>query len=262
VFLWSRYGTGTGSLTWGQKWEPEPRNRNFSKVVTGTVKNSNSSTQQHCLQGAEHLKNLQNETKGSRSPEDFHIELLRLRQNWRLKKVGSTILGDLSYRTAGSQFRQSGMFEVTKADDAADAGAGGSPGAAGGTAPAAGPTKPRSALKVTVPSELEGIAYIQVTIQRDNEQLVSATLGQFSGVPQKGAELHWQNKLEAGQFYLHPLLYWRAERRIVSAFISYFFLCPDPDVLLNSGSRFSLSLLDTYLIRPFLLLNADPDFDS
>jgi mediator of RNA polymerase II transcription subunit 17 len=129
--------------------------------------------------------------------------------------VGSTILGDLSYRTAGSQFRQSGMFEVTKADDAADAtaaggAAGGSPGAAGGTAPtAAGPTKPRSALKVTVPSELEGIAYIQVTIQRDNEQLVSATLGQFSGVPQKGAELHWQNKLEAGQFYLHPLLYWR-----------------------------------------------------
>ncbi len=137
--------------------------------------------------------------------------------------MGSTILGDLSYRTAGSQFRQSGMFEVTKADDAADAtaggAAGGSPGAAGGTAPAGGPTKPRSALKVTVPSELEGIAYIQVTIQRDNEQLVSATLGQFSGVPQKGAELHWQNKLEAGQFYLHLLLI-GAEQRIVSAFIS------------------------------------------
>jgi mediator of RNA polymerase II transcription subunit 17 len=117
------------------------------------------------------------------------------------------------------------MFEVTKADDAADAAAaggaaGGSPGAAGGTAPAAaGPTKPRSALKVTVPSELEGIAYIQVTIQRDNEQLVSATLGQFSGVPQKGAELHWQNKLEAGQFCLHHLPI-GAEQRIVSAFIS------------------------------------------
>ena len=144
------------------------------------------------LQGADHLKNLQNETKGSRSPEDFHIELLRLRQNWRLKKVGNTILGDLSYRTAGSQFRQSGVFEVTKADDTRDP-VGSSPGATTSA------TKPRSALKVTVPSELEGIAYIQVTIQRDNEQLVSATLGQFSGVPQKGAELHWQNKLEAGQ---------------------------------------------------------------
>ncbi len=69
------------------------------------------------IQGAEHLKNLQNETKGARAPEDFHIELLRLRQNWRLKKVGNSILGDLSYRTAGSQFKQSGVFEVTKADD-------------------------------------------------------------------------------------------------------------------------------------------------
>jgi len=163
---------------------------------------------------------------------------------------------------------------VTKADDAADAaaaggGAGGSPGAAGGAAPAAGPTKPRSALKVTVPSELEGIAYIQVTIQRDNEQLVSATLGQFSGVPQKGAELHWQNKLEAGQSYLHPLLI-GAEQRIVSAFIScgagsrffpVFHFVSGPDVLLNLGSRFSLTF-SSYLIRPFLLLNPDPDFDS
>merc|ERR1719348_321221 len=69
------------------------------------------------LSGAEHLRNLQNEVKGVRSQEDFHIELLRLRQNWRLKKVGNSILGDLSYRTAGSQFKQSGVFEVTKADD-------------------------------------------------------------------------------------------------------------------------------------------------
>jgi len=54
-------------------------------------------------------------------------------------------------------------------------------------------------LKVTVPSELEGIAYIQVTIQRDTEQLVSATIGHFSPGAQKPAELHWQNKLEAAQ---------------------------------------------------------------
>ena len=34
----------------------------------------------------------------SSSSADFHFELLRLRQNWRLKKVSNTILGDLSYR--------------------------------------------------------------------------------------------------------------------------------------------------------------------
>ena len=71
------------------------------------------------LSGAEHLRTLQQEVKGahpSRSQEDFHIELLRLRQNWRLKKVGNSILGDLSYRTAGSLFKQSGVFEVRQRD--------------------------------------------------------------------------------------------------------------------------------------------------
>ena len=54
----------------------------------------------------------------NRNVEDFHFELLRLRQNWRLKKVSNTILGDLSYRTAGSQYKQSGVFEVVKAVEA------------------------------------------------------------------------------------------------------------------------------------------------
>ena len=109
------------------------------------------------LSGAEHLRELQAEGRGQVSgpqkPEDstkFHIELLKLRQNWRLKKVGNSILGDLSYRTAGSHYKHSGVFEVSKADQEG-----------------ASPTtlkleKNNSALKVVVPSELEGIAYIQV----------------------------------------------------------------------------------------------------
>lgn len=48
----------------------------------------------------------------TRNMPDFHIDLLRLRQNWRLKKVSNTIVGDLSYRTAGSKFSQTGVFEV------------------------------------------------------------------------------------------------------------------------------------------------------
>merc|ERR1719320_1903540 len=140
------------------------------------------------LAGAEHLKGLQAETRGhagGQRQEDFHIELLKLRQNWRLKKVGNSILGDLSYRTAGSQFKQSGVFEVSKADTEEVTGVKGERGV--------------SALKVVVPSELEGIAYIQVTIQRDNEQLVSATLGQLSSPAAKPVELHWQQQLEAAQ---------------------------------------------------------------
>lgn len=49
--------------------------------------------------GAERLRNCQAELARSRSTPDFHIELLRLRQNWRLKKVSNSIIGDLSYRT-------------------------------------------------------------------------------------------------------------------------------------------------------------------
>ena len=155
------------------------------------------------LAGAEHLKDLQAEGRGQAAgqrQEDFHIELLKLRQNWRLKKVGNSILGDLSYRTAGSQYKHSGVFEVSKAD-AEDGGAGTGAGPVAGPGQGQGQTKDKSlsALKVVVPSELEGIAYIQVTIQRDNEQLVSATVGQLTSPATKPVELHWQQQLEAAQ---------------------------------------------------------------
>ncbi|KAG5683576.1 hypothetical protein PVAND_012849 [Polypedilum vanderplanki] len=62
------------------------------------------------ISGAERLKRLDN-------GPDFQIELLRLRQNWRLKKVSDNIIGDLSFRTAGSKFMHPGNFEVSKADE-------------------------------------------------------------------------------------------------------------------------------------------------
>ena len=72
------------------------------------------------------MQSLQSENRTSvndsnnRNNANFHFELLRLRQNWRLKKVSNTILGDLSFRTAGSQYKQSGIFEVIKSDDKSD----------------------------------------------------------------------------------------------------------------------------------------------
>ena len=51
------------------------------------------------LAGAERLRASQNELARNRTTPDFHIELLRLRQNWRLKKVSNSIIGDLSYKT-------------------------------------------------------------------------------------------------------------------------------------------------------------------
>ena len=55
------------------------------------------------LTGAERLKASYSEQTTNKS--DFHFELLKLRRNWRLKKVSNTIIGDLSYRTVNNKFQ-------------------------------------------------------------------------------------------------------------------------------------------------------------
>lgn len=144
------------------------------------------------LNGAERLKNSQSETKNNRNVSDFHIELLRLRQNWRLKKVSNTIIGDLSYRTAGSKFSYTGTFEVTKAEEADDS-----------KSPplnTSSSSKPNSPLRVNVPSELQGSAYIKVITQKDQEDLCTAMVNLIGHGPnvchQTGI---WQQSLEYAQ---------------------------------------------------------------
>ncbi len=151
--------------------------------------------------GADHLKSLQSENKTAVGEDNrssnFHFELLKLRQHWRLKKVSNTILGDLSFRTAGSHFKQSGLFEVMKSDGESSASA--STTGTTGSADSGGP-QTKSVLRVNVPSELEGIAFIQVVIQKESEQLVNANLcqsGAFSA--SKIEDVHWQKKLEQAQ---------------------------------------------------------------
>ena len=118
------------------------------------------------LMGAERMKNNQNELSRNRSTPDFHIELLRLRQNWRLKKVGNAIIGDLSYRTAGSKYSQSGMFEITKAEEEEKPASPSSSPIPSASTPTPVISKNASALRVTIPSELEGISYIEVLCKK------------------------------------------------------------------------------------------------
>jgi len=144
--------------------------------------------------GCERLRTALNEAKSKSSLSslpDFHIELLRLRQNWRLRKVGNSILGDLSYITAGSRFPQKGIFEVNKAEEVPED-TDTQEEKSGST------TKPSSALTVTVPNELQGIAYIEVVIQKDQETLSFANVGLPSPTPAP-LDSHWQQKLEAAQ---------------------------------------------------------------
>lgn len=128
------------------------------------------------ISGAERLKRLD-------SGPDFQIELLRLRQNWRLKKVSDNIIGDLSFRTAGSKYMHPGNFEVSKSDEY--------------------DTKSPnpSTLQVTIPSELQGVAYIKVVTQKDQEDLCSANVSMIdqTGKLQVGEISSWQKKLEFAQ---------------------------------------------------------------
>lgn len=144
------------------------------------------------LNGAERLKNSQSETKNNRNVSDFHIELLRLRQNWRLKKVSNTIIGDLSYRTAGSKFSYTSTFEVTKAEEAD-----------GSKSPPPTPSsssKPNSALRVNVPSELQGVAYIKVITQKDQEDMCTAMVNLIGHGSNLGHQTGiWQQSLEFAQ---------------------------------------------------------------
>ncbi|XP_073971196.1 mediator complex subunit 17 [Rhodnius prolixus] len=169
--------------------EPKPMTQVYAR------KKALSGAASVLLTGAERLRASQNEASRNRgSPPDFHIELLRLRQNWRLKKVSNTIIGDISYRTAGSKYAHTGIFEVTKAEEESDKCISPPP------SPGAN-SKLTSALKLTVPSELQGIAYIEVISQKDQEDLCSAnvSLQNFSSTTAPIPEANWQKRLEAAQ---------------------------------------------------------------
>ncbi|EDW13736.1 mediator of RNA polymerase II transcription subunit 17 [Drosophila mojavensis] len=164
-----------------------------------------SQAAQVLLSGAERLRNAHSEQR-SRNVSDFHIELLRLRQNWRLKKVSNgAIIGDLSYRTAGSKFGMSGTFEVTKAEEVLDdEGAGSNTNASSGTSSSTTNNgmqlKASSALRVIVPAELQGVAYIKVITQKDQEDLCTAQVNLMGHGPNITAQVGvWQKTLEFAQ---------------------------------------------------------------
>ncbi|KAH8381725.1 hypothetical protein KR093_011173 [Drosophila rubida] len=163
-----------------------------------------SQAAQVLLGGAERIRNAHSEQR-SRNVADFHIELLRLRQNWRLKKVSNAIIGDLSYRTAGSKFGMSGTFEVTKAEDALDDENAGNntPGLPNSSSSGSNngmQLKASSALRVIVPSELQGVAYIKVITQKDQEDLCAAQVNLMGHGPNITAQVGvWQKTLEFAQ---------------------------------------------------------------
>ncbi|XP_078594072.1 mediator of RNA polymerase II transcription subunit 17-like isoform X1 [Branchiostoma floridae x Branchiostoma japonicum] len=160
--------------------EPQP-----SKPVLQYVakKESLSGAADILQKGADRLAKSQAEfSSGSRGQGDFHRELLKLRQYWRLRRAGNNILGDLSFKSAGSHYWHSGVFEVVKTREE-------------GMAPGSSP------LEVRIPSDLEGNAYIQVVIEDQLETIIAVKAALLPNSRREAApgEPPWNVKLEAAQ---------------------------------------------------------------
>ncbi|XP_028968174.1 mediator of RNA polymerase II transcription subunit 17 [Galendromus occidentalis] len=169
-------------------------NEDFKNAILLAKKKALNTAGDILIKGATNLRGAtQQEQMGRRVCPDFHSELLSMRQAWRLRKAGNSILGDISYKSAGSRFWQSGTFEVAKSAHAMAM-------YQGDHSQGPEPQRPPSSVKITLPSELEGISYIQVTIQKDTETIAS---GQLSiNLPQdafSNADTPWQQRLEAAQ---------------------------------------------------------------
>lgn len=144
------------------------------------------------LSSVNRLRSAQNDLNRSRTA-DFQSELKSLRHNWRLKKSGNIILGDLSYRKAGSRYPHSGTFEVIKNELS------NSPSSCN-SSPNSSIIQSQNVLDVLIPSDLEGLSYIHVSIHKDDKTLYESDLP----IPtynsnQTTTQLNWQKKLEDAQ---------------------------------------------------------------
>ncbi|CAJ0951904.1 unnamed protein product [Ranitomeya imitator] len=139
------------------------------------------------LKGGERLSKSVAENQENKRQRDFNSELLRLRQHWKLRKLGDKILGDLSYRSAGSLFPHQGIFEVIKNTDID-----------------LDKKIPEDycPLDVQIPSDLEGSAYLKVSIQKQSSDigdLGTVNLFRRTLPKAKPGTPHWQTRLEAAQ---------------------------------------------------------------
>ncbi|XP_029458191.1 mediator of RNA polymerase II transcription subunit 17 isoform X2 [Rhinatrema bivittatum] len=166
--------------------EPLPPKQNPKILQLVSKKKSLAGAAEILLKGAERLSKSVAENQENKRQRDFNSELLRLRQHWKLRKVGDKILGDLSYRSAGSLFPHHGTFEVIKNTDID-----------------LDKKIPEDycPLDVQIPSDLEGSAYIKVSIQKQAPDIGDlGTINLFKPLPKsKPGAPHWQIKLEAAQ---------------------------------------------------------------
>ncbi|EDO32058.1 predicted protein [Nematostella vectensis] len=143
------------------------------------------------LQGSKRMESavqerMSQQSRPDQERSDFHSELINLRQRWRLKRTGNSLMGDLTYRSAGSQFWNPGLFEVTKPTGVDNT---------HGNTPAPSVS---GALEVKVSSDLEGVAEVNVQIVESGTD-VHMYSGKSKVLAKMNSRQPWQGKLEAAQ---------------------------------------------------------------
>ena len=154
--------------------------------------------------GGESLSQSSNSQATSTSEPNFYDEIREMRQHWRLKRQGNVIVGDLSdFRPIGHRFVGSSVFRVIKTNPSTR-----------------GPKN--QALAVRVAPELEGRAYIQVSIIKSDEvslcDLSTSASGRCYEAPKEGS---WQEKLETAQnvLFCHELFSHLANQAVQYQFV-------------------------------------------
>lgn len=124
----------------------------------------------------------QTSSQGQTKEPNFYEELHEMRQHWRLKRHGNNIIGDLGdFRPIGHRFTGNSMFRVIKTD------------------PSTRGSK-NQALAVQVSPDLEGRAYIQASIIRDDDTVFCDLSTTANGRCYEAArESTWQEKLDSAQ---------------------------------------------------------------
>nr|CAH8828725.1 unnamed protein product [Trichobilharzia regenti] len=111
----------------------DPLETNLPLILSGK-KRSIAAAADILIKGAERLRRRHSELADARirrfNPSmlqhsdlphnSFHMALMHLRQEWRLKLYQNSILGDVSLRSVGSHFKECGNFEIRESDIFAD----------------------------------------------------------------------------------------------------------------------------------------------
>ena len=137
-----------------------------------------------------------------KSNDEYYVQLMHLRQYWRVKKTGMQVTGDVTYRSAGSMFWHPGLFEV-KASHDVGAAAGGGGGTTNGTTDTGGDDSRK--LVVNVNTDLQQRSSLTVEI-KDNS--LSDPWHARTEIPlwkKNETAFDWENDLQLAQAHIFNL---------------------------------------------------------